>query len=181
MNNLNYALLDGALTRDPMIAQVTTNMYVCKFVIANNRYFKTKNSEEFAENTSYFLIETWGDLAHQCMNKLQKGTKVRVIGRLKQARWDAKGDPEAPRERIYIVAEHVETGYQKKPDILKSTEKGVMETDEVQKSMDTVSETTDAGITVPAEIPAEASIQTAAEEPTSSEEQTASEEGENRN
>lgn len=138
MNNLNYTLIDGTLARDPITRSITSNAVVCQFVIANNRYFKKKDKDEFFEDSSFFVVETWGDLAEQCMNKLAKGTKVRVIGRLKQARWDKGNDPEKPREKIYIVAEHVEIGYQKKPDILKSTVKE-NDTKEISDSLDEAS------------------------------------------
>jgi single-strand DNA-binding protein len=51
-------------------------------------------------------VETWAKLAESCAALGHKGRGVRVVGRLKQDRWeDAAGKA---RSRIYIVAEHVE-------------------------------------------------------------------------
>jgi single-strand DNA-binding protein len=60
----------------------------------------------FEKETSYFDVETWGKLAEACYSKSQKGRGVRVVGRLKQNRWN---DPDGkPHSRVTIVAEHVE-------------------------------------------------------------------------
>lgn len=51
-------------------------------------------------------IDTWGALAESCGKYLRKGRGVRVVGRLKQDRW--QGEDEKMRERYVVVAEHVE-------------------------------------------------------------------------
>ena len=51
-------------------------------------------------------METWAKLAEVCAEQLEKGRGVRVVGRLKQDRWqDQEGNP---RSKVKIVAEHVE-------------------------------------------------------------------------
>ncbi len=51
-------------------------------------------------------IDAWGTLGKNCLTYLTKGRGVRVVGRLRQDRWnDREG---AYRDRIYVAAEHVE-------------------------------------------------------------------------
>ena len=58
------------------------------------------------EEVSFVEATTWGKLATVCAEHLAKGRGVRVVGRLKQERWeDGDGNP---RAKIVIVAEHVE-------------------------------------------------------------------------
>ena len=106
MRNLNSVLIEGNLTSDPDERTVGDGTRLCRFSIAYNRMYKT--ADDMRDEVSFFDVEVWGDRAAPCIDYLQKGKKVRVIGRLKQDRWEtAEG---SRRERISIVAEHVEFG-----------------------------------------------------------------------
>ncbi|WP_319475274.1 single-stranded DNA-binding protein [Marispirochaeta aestuarii] len=51
-------------------------------------------------------METWADTAETCAKVLKKGRGVRILGRLKQNRWeDAEGKTQY---RIKIVADKLE-------------------------------------------------------------------------
>ncbi len=104
MNNLNSILVEGNLTRDPVLSATPKGTSVCTFAVASNRYYRT--NDETQQEVSFFDIETWARLAEACGNTLKKGRGVRVVGRLKQDRWV---DPEGKtRSKLKIVAEHVE-------------------------------------------------------------------------
>ena len=105
MNNLNSILIEGNVTMDPEIYVTPNGKSLCKFPIANNRYFKNKD-QEVVQETSFVTVETWGALAESCGTYLLKGKKVRVVGRLRQDRWQTEDSQN--RERYLIVAEHVE-------------------------------------------------------------------------
>jgi len=104
MNNLNSILIEGNLVRDPETRTTTKGVSVTTFVLASNRYFKQDESTE--KEVSYFNVETWSKLAEACYAKGKKGRGVRVVGRLKQSRWnDTDGKQQS---KISIVAEHLE-------------------------------------------------------------------------
>jgi len=104
MNNLNSILIEGNLTRDPVVRETSKGVRVCTFAVASNRYYK--QGGETQQEVSFFDIEVWANLAETCAAYLEKGRGVRVVGRLKQDRWqDGDGKPQS---RIKIVAEHVE-------------------------------------------------------------------------
>ena len=104
MNNLNSILLEGNLVRDPEISYTPKGAPVCNFTMACNRYYK--QGEELEEEVSYFDVTVWNRLAEVCKEYLAKGRGVRVVGRLKQDRWeDTEGKT---RSKVHIVAEHVE-------------------------------------------------------------------------
>lgn len=104
MNDLNSVLVEGNLTRDPSLASTPKGTPVCNFSVAANRYYRL--NEEWQEEVSFFDVETWSRLAERCGDELHKGRGVRVVGRLKQDRWEDKDGN--PRSRTKIVAEHVE-------------------------------------------------------------------------
>jgi single-strand DNA-binding protein len=114
VNNLNSILVEGNLVRDPIFKTTAKGTAVCNFSIASNRFYKGDDGLE--KEVSYFDVETWAKLAENCNNLGHKGRGARVVGRLKQSRWnDEEG---TPKSRIVIVAEHVEF----RPDFKKQEE-----------------------------------------------------------
>jgi len=107
MNNLNSVLIEGNLVKDPMLRSTPKGTQICTLRMASNRYFKRDNqSSGFEKEVHYFDVESWARLAELCYAKGKKGRGVRVVGRLKQNRWN---DPEGkPRSKVTIVADHVE-------------------------------------------------------------------------
>lgn len=104
MNSLNSILLEGNLTRDPVLSETPKGTSVCTFSVGSNRYYKYEN--EGQNEVSFFDVEVWARLAEQCSEHLKKGRGVRVVGRLKQDRW-TDGDGKY-HSRVKIVGEHVE-------------------------------------------------------------------------
>jgi len=104
LNNLNSIIIEGNLVRDPLLKTIPNGNYVCSFAVASNRYYK--QNEQTEKEVSFFEVEAWSKLAQTCGEILKKGRGVRVVGRLKQDRWeDTAGKTQT---RIKIVAEHVE-------------------------------------------------------------------------
>ena len=104
MNNLNSILIEGTLVRDSKFHTTPKGTPVCKLSLASNRYFKQESG--FEKEVSFFDVEAWSRLAESCQGKGRKGRGVRVVGRLKQERWN--GTDGKPHSRVVIVAEHVE-------------------------------------------------------------------------
>lgn len=114
MNSLNSILLEGNLTRDPVMNATAKGTKVLNFGVATNRFYRME--EELQKEVSFFDVEVWARGAEQCSKLLTKGRGVRVIGRLKQDRWtDVEGQNHS---RVKIVAEHVEV----KPQFTKKEE-----------------------------------------------------------
>ncbi|MBG0767537.1 MAG: single-strand DNA-binding protein [Sphaerochaeta sp.] len=112
MNNLNSVLLEGNLVRDPERVELGENTSaMTKFAIAVNRFFRNAKAEA-VEEVMFINVQAWGTLGKNCMTYLQKGRGVRVVGRLRQERWTDKDG--GTRERILVVAEHVE--FKKEPN-----------------------------------------------------------------
>ena len=119
MNNLNTVLLEGTLTRDPQRDEKTAEFSMCKLAVANNRYFYGKE-KKWVKDSSYFYVYVYGPVAEACLKYLRKGRGVRIVGRLKQHSW--KGNDGFWRERIYIIAEHIEFQPERKAEDLPEVE-----------------------------------------------------------
>ncbi len=99
MNNLNSIIVEGNLVRDPQLKTTPNGHQVCSFSVASNRFYR--QNDETEKEVSFFEVETWSRLAQTCAETLKKGRGVRVVGRLKQDRWeDASGKTQA---KIKIV------------------------------------------------------------------------------
>ena len=104
MNNLNSILLEGNLARDPELRYSPKGTPICTLVVASNRTYKVAG--ERTEEVSFIETTTWGKLATVCDEHLKKGRGIRVVGRIKQERWE---DPDGnARSKVVIVAEQVE-------------------------------------------------------------------------
>jgi single-strand DNA-binding protein len=116
MNNLNSILIEGNLVRDPLFRTTSKGTSLCTFTLASNRFFKQDSGLE--KEVSFFDVESWAKLAENCKNLGHKGRGVRVVGRLKQERWN--GADGKAHSKVAIVAEHVEF----RPDFKKTSETG---------------------------------------------------------
>ncbi len=104
MKALNSLIIEGNMVRDPILRNTQNGTAVCAFSIASNRNYK--KNDEFVQETSYFDVESWGNLAKLCDENGEKGRGVRVVGRIKQDRWT--GSDGKNYNKVKVVAEHVE-------------------------------------------------------------------------
>jgi single-strand DNA-binding protein len=117
MNNLNSILIEGNLVKDPLLRSTPKGTQVCTMCLASNRYYKQDNQTPgFEKEVSFFDVVTWSKLAEACYAKGRKGRGVRVVGRLKEDRWNSSDGK--PHSRVTIVAEHVEF----RPNLKKGTQ-----------------------------------------------------------
>jgi len=101
-SNQNSVLIEGNIVRDPVTKTIPSGTTVCNFTIASNRFYK--KGEDFEKETSYFDIQCWGKIADYVNMSCGKGTPVKILGRLKQDRWQQEGQN---KSRIVIVAGEV--------------------------------------------------------------------------
>jgi single-strand DNA-binding protein len=100
---LNKVFLIGRLTRDPEIRFLPSGTPITTFSVAYNRNYKV--NDEWKEESHFFDVETYGQLAERLGKQLSKGVMVLIEGRLRQGRWEtAEGEK---RSKIVIVAEKV--------------------------------------------------------------------------
>ena len=83
---MNKVYLIGNLTRDPEIRTTTTGIQVCNFSIAVNRRRRADGVQE----TDFFNIVTWRQLAELCSKYLSKGRKVAVSGSIQTRTYEAQ-------------------------------------------------------------------------------------------
>ena len=109
---LNKIMLIGNLGKDPELNVTPDGTPVTKFSLAVNRRYKGANGEQ-KEETEWFNIVTWRQLAEICERYLHKGSKVYIEGRLTQRKYtDREG---VQRMMVEVIANDMKM-LDKKPE-----------------------------------------------------------------
>jgi single-strand DNA-binding protein len=101
----NTVELVGNLTRDPELRFTPSGAPVANFGLAVNRRWRNQQSNEWEEQTSFFDVVAWRDLAENVAESLQRGTRVIVVGRLEQRSWETQEGEK--RSKVEVIADEI--------------------------------------------------------------------------
>ncbi len=99
--DLNKVMIIGHLGRDPEMRFTPSGRPVTTFTVATNRTWNSTDGEKHNE-TEWFNVVAWGNLAEICKQYLNKGQQVYVEGRLQTRRWEDSDN--IKRTSVEIVA-----------------------------------------------------------------------------
>jgi single-strand DNA-binding protein len=105
MPEINYVIVAGNLTKDPIFRETTNGTPVVNFSIASNRKFKD-SSNQWQEDVCYVGVVAWNKLAESCRDRLRKGSAVLVDGELQSRSW--KSDDGHNRSIVEIKARRIQ-------------------------------------------------------------------------
>jgi single-strand DNA-binding protein len=105
MPEINYVIVAGNLTKDPVFRQTTNSTPVVNFSIASNRKYKD-STNQWQEDVCYIGIVAWNKLAESCRDRLKKGSAVLVDGELQSRCW--KSDEGHNRSIVEIKARRIQ-------------------------------------------------------------------------
>ncbi|MCX7739349.1 MAG: single-stranded DNA-binding protein [Hydrogenothermaceae bacterium] len=101
---LNKVLLVGRLSRNPEVRFLASGMQITSFTIVVNRRYKSKNGE-WQEESYFFDVEAYGNVAERVASTLSKGYQVLLEGSLRQDKWESQSGEK--RSKVKIVADRV--------------------------------------------------------------------------
>ena len=84
---LNKVMIIGHLGREPEMRYTPSGRPVTSFNVATTRSWNSPDGER-REETEWFNVVAWGNLAEICKQYLNKGQQVYVEGRLQTRRWE---------------------------------------------------------------------------------------------
>ena len=99
---MNKVFLIGRLTQDPTASTLPSGHTYCRFSIAVNRTFASRDGENRAD---FINIVTWDGLAQNCAKYLEKGSQVAVTGSIQTGSYERDG---VKRQTFDIRADQVE-------------------------------------------------------------------------
>ena len=101
MVGLNKIMVIGNLGADPEMRYTPNGAPVTSFPIATGRSYTTQDGERRQE-TEWFTVVAWNQLAENCNQYLSKGRRAYVEGRLHSHQWE--GNDGQTRSRNEIIA-----------------------------------------------------------------------------
>lgn len=84
---LNKVMIIGHVGRDPEMRYTPSGRPVTSFSVATSRTW-TSSEGDRREETEWFNVVAWGNLAEICKAHLSKGVQVYVEGRLQTRGWE---------------------------------------------------------------------------------------------
>ena len=84
---LNKVMIIGNIGRDPEMRYTPSGKPVTSFSLASSRSWIAPDGQR-REETEWFNVVTWGNLAEICNQKLSKSQQVYVEGRLQTRSWE---------------------------------------------------------------------------------------------
>jgi single-strand DNA-binding protein len=99
MVSVNKIIIIGNLGGEPEMRFAPSGKPVTSFNVATNHRYTTGEGE-LKEETEWFTVVTWGKLAEQCNQFLNKGRLVYVEGRLHSHSWDGQDGQKHFRNEI---------------------------------------------------------------------------------
>src|SRR5262245_56756285 len=85
--SLNKCMIIGNLGRDPEMRYTPSGQAVTQFTVATNRRWRDQQ-DEWQEETEWFRVVVWGQQAERTAERLRKGNKVYVEGRIQTRQWE---------------------------------------------------------------------------------------------
>ncbi len=110
---LNKVMIIGKLGRDPEMRYTPNGKPVTSFSVATNRSWVNSNGER-CEDTEWFNVVAWGNLAEICKQYLTKGQQVYVEGRLQTRGWEDQDGKKHYRTEL-VASEMIILGERKGP------------------------------------------------------------------
>src|SRR5690242_14366031 len=95
----------GNVTRDPEIRYTAGGAAKASFSVAVSRRWQNRQTSEWEEQTSFFNVVCWREMAENVAESVGKGTRVVVTGRLEQRSWETENGEK--RSVVEIAADEV--------------------------------------------------------------------------
>jgi single-strand DNA-binding protein len=98
--SLNKCMIIGNLGGDPEMRYTAGGKPVTQLRVAVNHSYRGQNNE-WQKETEWFRVVVWGDAAERAAERLRKGSKVYIEGRLQTREWqDREGQKRFTTELV---------------------------------------------------------------------------------
>ena len=102
----NTITIVGNVTREPELRFTANGRSQLTLGVAVNRRYPDRNRPgEWVEETSFFNVVCWADLAENVSSSVQKGSRIIVNGRLHQRSWETENNEK--RSVVEVIADEV--------------------------------------------------------------------------
>lgn len=103
--SINEATLLGYVTAEPTTKFTNSGTQVTTFNLATNNRQKNKESGEWEDVPTFHRVVLWSKLAEWHADKIKKGTRLHIVGRINNRKY--QDDNDVTKYISEIVAENV--------------------------------------------------------------------------
>ena len=103
--SINRVSISGNLTRDAEMRSTAGGTSVLQFSVAVNKRRKNSQTGEWEDYPNFIDCTLFGKRADALKQRLSKGAKVAVDGKLRWSQWERDGQK---RSRIDVIVEEIE-------------------------------------------------------------------------
>jgi single-strand DNA-binding protein len=101
----NTITIVGNVTREPEIRFTSSGRSQLNLGVAVNHRWGGRDGGEQQEETSFFNVVCWGDMAEHVSTSVSKGMRIIVMGRMRQRTWETENGEK--RNMFEIIADEV--------------------------------------------------------------------------
>ena len=112
MSEVDLTMFTGNLAADPEGGS-GPDATVANLRVAKHRTWKDKSTGEERKANEFVDVEVWGSQAERCLEELQKGHRVLVVGSLRQNNWQEEDGKN--RSKLFVRASHVQPTFEFAP------------------------------------------------------------------
>lgn len=102
MASLNKVMLIGNAGRDAELRYLANGTATANFSLAVSRNYRSSPDADWQQETEWFNVVAWRDLAERVSQQVTKGKQVYVEGRLQTRSWD--NDQGVKQYRTEVIA-----------------------------------------------------------------------------
>ena len=124
---LNKVMIIGRLGRDPEMRYTPNGKPVTSFSISTSRSWVNAEGER-REDTEWFNIVAWGNLAEICKQHLTKGQQVYIEGRLQTRGWEDQNGKKHYRTEL-VANEMIMLGERRSAEAAEEAQRGEAESE----------------------------------------------------
>ena len=103
--SINRVILTGNLTRDPEVRRTQSGTTIMSFGMAVNDRRRNQQTGEWEDYANFVDCTMFGNRAESLSNKLEKGMKVGIEGKLRWSQWEKDGQR---RSKLDVVVDELE-------------------------------------------------------------------------
>lgn len=103
--SINRVVISGNITRDPVVRRTQQGMAILTISVAVNDRKRNQQTNEWEDYTNFVDCTVFGKRAESLSDRLSKGMKVAIEGKLRYSQWERDGQK---RSKLEVAVDEIE-------------------------------------------------------------------------
>ena len=103
--SINRVVISGNITRDPELRRTQSGMAIMSFGVAVNDRRRNQQTGEWEDHANFVDCTVFGKRAESLSERLSKGMKVAIEGKLRYSQWEREGQK---RSKLEVAVDEIE-------------------------------------------------------------------------